>query len=203
VEHSIWSSRRPLCLAKGDEEPRATVVQFPHGWDLPTVTGMSKASDQAWMAERLVVGLAGSDDHASGLRRAPAQPRWQPSAAEVSRLRAAVPDTCRGPLQVLQAFDEDLDGDGASEQIYAVAIGARPRSPCMADVLVMRSDGSVQRLVGEQSGPMARLVLGTTDVDRDGRREIVVYAPYVNEYDLSIFEWPCPDPVFGYRCGNI
>lgn len=59
-----------------------------------------------------------------------------------------------------------------------------------------------QRLMGDM-GVREYFVLSATDLDRDGRPEILVYARWANDYALHLFANDELKPLYGFSCGNI
>lgn len=46
-------------------------------------------------------------------------------------------------------------------------------------------------------------VLSATDLDRDGKPELLVYAHWANDYGLHVYANDAKAPVYGWSCGNI
>lgn len=58
------------------------------------------------------------------------------------------------------------------------------------------------RLDGDQ-GVREFYILSATDLDRDGKPELLVYAHWANDYGLHLYANDAPAPVYGFSCGNI
>jgi hypothetical protein len=52
-------------------------------------------------------------------------------------------------------------------------------------------------------GPRGHLVLATTDLDHDGRLELVTYAIWANDHGIDVYTEADAKPIYGYSCGNI
>lgn len=46
-------------------------------------------------------------------------------------------------------------------------------------------------------------VLSASDLDHDGRPELIVYAHWANDYGLHVYANDAAAPVYGFSCGNI
>jgi len=103
---------------------------------------------------------------------------------------------------------------GVRAEELAVRDGARvdqafARGAHRYAALRSRSGGAVQWNVGRgwvtaQSapGPRGHALLATVDVDRDGRRELISYQLWANDYGLDVFGDGAA-PIYGFGCGNI
>lgn len=61
---------------------------------------------------------------------------------------------------------------------------------------------SWQPLLGDQ-GAREYYVLAASDLDRDGRPELLVYARWANDYALHLFANDAAAPLYDFSCGNI
>ena len=104
-------------------------------------------------------------------------PRVRVEATQMARLaaaaRAAGLPTDTGPLEVLQAYTLDQDGDGKAERFFAVA-ALDPREEDYAFAFsALFMEGARGRPVLVRREDSAAVVLrGAVDLDGDGRREL-------------------------------
>src|SRR5262249_33762681 len=54
-----------------------------------------------------------------------------------------------------------------------------------------------------QTGVRASYLLSSTDLDGDGRPEVLVYARWANDYGLDLFANDELKPLYSFSCGNI
>jgi hypothetical protein len=130
-----------------------------------------------------------------GLREADAIRSLAPTAADA---RAFAPET------VTQVFVDDLDGDGLAERVYVV-VDRRHGLPVMHADLVI-TDGTrhpLARLHADFLAAVDAEVLGSSDVDGDGKRELIVRYPAVNDFGLAVWEYGTPAPIYQFDCGNV
>ncbi|AKU93650.1 hypothetical protein AKJ09_00314 [Labilithrix luteola] len=64
-------------------------------------------------------------------------------------------------------------------------------------------DPSTHPWKAERSGARKFLQLATSDLDRDGRPEILVYELWANDYGLDVFANGSQEPIYRFSCGNI
>jgi hypothetical protein len=109
-----------------------------------------------------------------------------------------------------RALSLDLDGDGAPENVAAQSDldgggKHRGRIPPRATWIDITNGKDATRSVRVEPFSAAnRLVLlATSDVDRDGLRELILYAEYVNDYGIAVIEYGSTTPVYSFNCGNI
>jgi hypothetical protein len=57
--------------------------------------------------------------------------------------------------------------------------------------------------LSSDAGVRELYALSATDLDRDGRPELLVYAHWANDYGLSVYANDGPAPAYGFSCGNI
>ncbi len=63
--------------------------------------------------------------------------------------------------------------------------------------------GHGAKLLCNEAGVREYLLLAGSDIDGDGRPELVVYARWANDYGLQVMANDAPTPVYGFSCGNI
>jgi len=99
---------------------------------------------------------------------------------------------------LLQAFEEDLDGDGSKERVFSVLLDGQQPS-FRADVVFLRG-GAATSVDG--TGPRHRAALATVDPVGNSRRYTIVLEEWVNDYGIGVQD-PLGKSVYGYHCGNI
>jgi hypothetical protein len=97
-------------------------------------------------------------------------------------------------------------GKRASCLVQALQVGERRyasiRNGLSGTALFADLGKGFVRLEGEH-GAREFYVLATTDLDRDGRPELLVYAHWANDYGLHLYANDSLSSVYGYSCGNI
>lgn len=123
----------------------------------------------------------------------PAEADAAAPAALKARLAAAIEKDHAGvkvgkKLEVRQRAILDLDADGAPEQVVAVAVPG-PKSADGEETLafaglyaVPPDDGAPRELAGAAPGTVQYTVLGSLDLDKDGKPEL-----WLNTYDADRF----------------
>jgi hypothetical protein len=76
------------------------------------------------------------------------------------------------------------------------ALGAWPM-----DGSIFADTGSGWTQILRRFAPL--FMLATTDVDGDGRPELLAYESWVNDYGLDVFVNDAPAPAYQFSCGNI
>lgn len=143
----------------------------------------------------VTVGLRLADDRSSAFR--PLTLAVWPASADIGL--ELVPASKQGGALYL-----DLDSDGAPERLELHKDAPRPPPP--RDVWLDIIDGKDATKSVRLSPFFAAselTVLATTDVDRDGKREIVIHAKYVNDYGVAVIEYGRAEPAYSFNCGNI
>jgi hypothetical protein len=104
----------------------------------------------------------------------------------------------------------DLDGDGAPERVDAqrdLGGDGKPRRgmpPRATWIDITDGKDATKRVRLEPFHAANRLILlATTDVDRDGLRELTIYAEYVNDYGVAVIEYGSTASAYSFNCGNI
>lgn len=104
----------------------------------------------------------------------------------------------------------DLDGDAAAERVIEQmdgggrSRGARLPGATWIDITGGKDANRRVRLEPSTFRGASRLmVLATSDVDRDGLRELIVFAEYVNDYGVAVIEYGSTEPAYSFNCGNI
>lgn len=104
----------------------------------------------------------------------------------------------------------DLDGDAAPERVVEQMDGGGrgkgARLPGATWIDITGGKDATRRVRLEPStfhGASRLVVLATSDVDRDGLRELIVYAEYVNDYGVAVIEYGSTEPAYSFNCGNI
>ena len=170
----------PPCASGQDDGPRTPPI--------PTFVTDRKAG----VAE-LAVWPASAD---AALRLADETRLAAPTAAEQ---RAVGADT------ITEVFVDDLDGDGVAERVLVAVDRGRGMPVKHADLVIV--DGAdpkhVIRLHASFPAATDAEVVGSSDVDGDGKRELIVRYPAVNDYGLAVWEYGTPDPVYQFDCGNV
>jgi hypothetical protein len=92
-----------------------------------------------------------------------------------------------------QAFEMDLDGDGAKELVLAVSAGGGGAAPngLVALITATTEEPFEIRRIGpwrDHYGARSLWVLGATDLDRDGLLELIVWEYWKTSYYLTSFE---------------
>jgi hypothetical protein len=166
----------PCTSGQDDGTPPVTIPAFV----------AARASDS------LAVWLATAN---ASVREADAIRSLAPSADEQ---RAFAPET------VTQVFLDDLDGDGLAERVYVV-VDRRHGMPVMhADLVITDATRHVlARLHADFMAATGAEVLGSSDVDGDGKRELIVRYPAVNDFGLAVWEYGTPAPIYRFDCGNV
>jgi hypothetical protein len=68
---------------------------------------------------------------------------------------------------------------------------------------LLQNVGAGWQVVLDEAGVREYYLLSSTDLDGDGRPELLVYARWANDYGLQLLANDAPKPVYGYSCGNI
>ncbi len=91
-------------------------------------------------------------------------------------------------------------GRTAPHQVFA--IGAR-RYAVVGDALYAAGPSGWTPAAPRGVGARRYHVLATTDVDRDQRPELLVYAEWANDHGVAVFVNDAPTPAYEASCGNI
>lgn len=98
-------------------------------------------------------------------------------------------------------------GDGTPERVsQSVTLQGRRYSfltdgPIGRGLFVDAGHGA--KLLLNELGVREYLMLAGSDIDGDGRPELLVYARWANDYGLQVLANDAPAPVYGFSCGNI
>jgi hypothetical protein len=55
----------------------------------------------------------------------------------------------------------------------------------------------------DEEGPRGHVLLATTDLDHDGRLELISYAIWANDHGIDVLTEADAKPIYSYSCGNI
>lgn len=102
------------------------------------------------------------------------------------------------PPQLLQAFEADLDGDGAKERVFSI-FQDRPQPSSRTELALFR--GGALTVIGR---PFARraVALATVDLAGSGQRQLLVHEPWVNDYGFGVYD-ARGQSLYAQSCGNI
>jgi hypothetical protein len=75
--------------------------------------------------------------------------------------------------------------------------------PLGADTFDASAPPPYSRAAGASLGARAFYVLSKSDVDGDGRHELVVFEHYANDYGLAVLPAENQPPLYRFSCGNI
>jgi hypothetical protein len=166
----------PPCTSGQDDGPRPTVPAF--------VTDGAAGALAVWPAAAN-----------ASLREADQVRSLAPTADEQ---RAFAPET------VTQVFLDDLDGDGLAERVYVVVDRRHGLPVTHADLVITDATRKpLARLHADFMSAVGAEVLGSSDVDGDGKRELIVRYPAVNDFGLAVWEYGTPAPLYQFDCGNV
>ncbi|MFO0578559.1 MAG: hypothetical protein U1A78_31530 [Polyangia bacterium] len=97
-----------------------------------------------------------------------------------------------GPAQLFAAF-------ALGNRRFASVNGGQGRS----DAGLFADTGGGWQRVLTQTGVRAFYPLASTDLDGDGRPELLVYERWANDYGLEVVAGEPPKPLYRFSCGNI
>lgn len=155
-----------------------------------TVPYYPLASDRgsAWFSTRTVLAVWPAD---ADIKLTPLTPESMsdPELENAPALRAVIKGATPGSIQAAQ-----LGSHGY------VALQGGKSGP--GGHLLVKSSQGVRPLFAEM-GVRAYYLLSSSDLDGDGRFELVVYARWANDYSLHVLREGDERPLYGYSCGNI
>jgi hypothetical protein len=135
----------------------------------------------------------------------PATHKSVPTDAQRRGLEAHFQARARGraaskSIDIDQSLASDIDGDGRVDQIYAVSRnGGEPRPGGLAALVVeLAAQPGVYHSLFPRAGAAGYQVIAISDVDGDGRAEILALEDWINDEYLRVIEFGSPD---GYKIG--
>jgi hypothetical protein len=98
------------------------------------------------------------------------------------------------PLQL------DLDGDG---ELETVAVGLDLESDAPTRVRLQITGGEVTTTHDPFATAWDIAVIATSDVDGDGRRELILWASLTAGYAVAVLEYGATDATYVFRCEQV